>query len=240
MSQDETLLIDAPLVADPDAARELGAPDIATIADDDLKGSRFLLVRRGIRSIDVGGTPGGAVEFVATFQPADGTRFVSALLGMRLVTPQGIQIVDLAPTVKFDEAVKYTVDDKGKCALSVKKIVQAGTAHNVHAEYVVYNCSVQGAGTGTSLARWTFKENPARRDGLGPEQALALTLPVVGPVRATVNVSARLERTGLAGAIAAFRDVVFGPTPEERFYEFTFEIPAPQPVTIIGRFLLLG
>jgi hypothetical protein len=240
MIQGDTLLIDAPLIPDPDAMQELSAPDIEAIADEDLKGSRLLLVRRGVRSINVGGTPGGAVEFVCTFQPADGTRFVSARLVMHLVTPQGIKIVALAPSVKPDEAVKYTIDDKGKFSVSVKKVVEAGREQNVHTEYAFYNCAVQGSGTGTSLARWTFRENPARRDGLGPEQSLALSLPLVGSVHGTVSVSARLARPGLAGVIDAIRDLVLGPSPDERQYQIAFEIPEAQHVLIIGSFLLLS
>ena len=46
MNGEETLLIDSPLVPDPDADEEMGSTDVEAIADEDLKGSRLLLVRR--------------------------------------------------------------------------------------------------------------------------------------------------------------------------------------------------
>ncbi|NEQ42222.1 MAG: hypothetical protein F6K00_01145 [Leptolyngbya sp. SIOISBB] len=70
-----------------------------------------------------------------------------------------------------------------------------------------------------------FRENPDRRDGIGPEQVLTLTLPVVGQVIGTVIVSARLAKPGLQGGLEAIRDLILGSTPKERFYPIAFEIP---------------
>ena len=92
-------------------------------------------------------------------------------------------------------------------------------------QYAKYHCKVQGTGEGTNLARWDFRENPDRRDGIGPEQVLTLTLPVTGQVTGTVIVSARLAKPGLQGSLEAVRELILEPTPEERFYPITFEIP---------------
>lgn len=93
MNEEETLLIDAPLVPDPDAEEEMGPGDLEPIADEDLRGSRLLLVRRAIEPIDLEGTPGGVVQLACTFQPAQGTRFTFAQFRLRLVIPAGIRII---------------------------------------------------------------------------------------------------------------------------------------------------
>src|SRR4051794_15578353 len=98
MSQNEDLLIDQPLVPDPDADEEMGSTDVEAVADADLRGSRLLLVRRAIEPIDLEGTPGGGVlQLACTFQPAAGARFTFAQFLLRLATPEGLRIIDLAP-----------------------------------------------------------------------------------------------------------------------------------------------
>lgn len=226
MSQDDMLLIDAPLVPDPDADEELGPADAKTIADEDLKGSRLLLVRRPAEGIDLDGILGGAIEFVCTFQPGQGTRFTSARLLLSLATPEGIKVVDVAPReVRENEPVRFSYDRKGKLVLKYM-IAEASTETGSHKEFAVYHCAVQGSGESTSLARWDFKENPNRQDGLGPEQVLALTVPVTGSVTGTVSVSARLARAGLRGRTEAIRDLVLGAR-DERKYPIAFVIPHP-------------
>jgi hypothetical protein len=235
----DEVLIDAPLVPDPDADEEMGPTDIEAIADQDLEGSRLLLVRRAAEPIDLEGTPGGAISFACTFQPADGTRFTSALLLLRLNTPEGVRIIDVAPRDVPDQPVQFAVDRKG--TLSVKpKLVEASVEAGTRKEFAVYHCAVQGSGAGTALARWNFRENPHRRDGLGREQVLVLTLPVTGPVTATVSVSARLERDGLRGRLEALRDLILGVRPEDRQYPLSFEIPQQPPRSGLSRFLRLG
>lgn len=239
MSEDEMLLIDAPLVADPDADEEMGPGDAEAIADEDLEGSRLLLVRRVAEAVDLDGTPGGAVQIACTFQPARDTRFTWARLLLRLSTPQGVRIVDLAPrVVREDEPVRFTLDRSGKIGLSYK-VAEASAEAGKHKEYVIYYCSIQGSGEGTSLARWDFNENPHRKDGLEREQVLALTVPVTGTVTGTVSVNARLTRAGLRGRIAAIRDLVLGANPGERSYPFAFEIPATPPAKDLTHFLPL-
>lgn len=240
-NEEETLLIDAPLVPDPDADEELGSTDVEAIADEDLRGSRLLLVRRASEPIDLEGTPGGLVQLACTFQPGQGTRFTSAQFRLRLVTPDGIRIVDLAPRSLDDpNPVEVTLNRKGQLGLTshtvpIEPIVEIGLSK----KYVRYHCQVQGSGEGTSLARWDFMENPDRRDGIGQEQVLTLTLPVTGQVTGSVIVSARLARSGLRSSIEAIRDMILGAQPNERSYPITFEIPETPSPNGPARFLRL-
>ena len=148
------------------------------------------------------------------------------------MTPDGIRIIDLAPRSLDDpNPVEFTVNRKGQLSVtslpvSIESSVEIGSSK----KYVRYHCRVQGSGEGTSLARWDFKENPDRRDGIGQEQVLTLSLPVTGQVTGRVIVSARLARSGLRGSIEAIRDMILGAKPNERSYPITFEIPeAPLP-----------
>jgi hypothetical protein len=224
---DETLLIDAPFFPDPDAGEELGPTDLEAIADEDLNGSRLLLVRRAIEPIDLEGMKGGVVQIACTFQPALGTRFTSAQFRLRLMAPEGIKIIDLAPRSLDDpNPVELTLNGKGKLgiknpAVPIEPEIEVGMSK----KYSKYHCKVQGAGEGTNLARWDFRENPDRRDGIGQEQVLTLTLPVIGQVTASVIVSARLAKPGVQGGLEAIRDLILGPSPDERFYPLSFEIP---------------
>lgn len=225
MRANEVLLIDEPLTPDPDADEELGPGDLEAIADEDLKGSRLLLVRRAVEAVELDGAPGGAVQFACTFQPARDARFTWARLLLRLDTPPGVRVIDLAPrVVRENEPVRFTLDRSGKISL-VYQGAEAGVERGTHKEYSVYNCSIQGSGEGTALARWDFNESPHLKDGLGREQVLALTVPVTGPVTATVTVNARLARKGLRARIEAIRDLVLGARPGERHYPISFEIP---------------
>ena len=233
MSNEEVPLVDAPLAPDPDADEELGPPDVAAIADEDVRGSRLLLVRRAAEPIEVDGTAGGAVQIACTFQPADGSRFVWARLLLRLESPEGIYIVDLAPREVLDEPVQYTVDNR--LNLGVSKVLEIGGGVSVQREFAAYHCRIHGSGESTALARWDFSENPGTRAGLGREQVLALTLPTTGEVAGTVSASARLSRGGLLGGVDAVRDLILGPY--ERQYPIGFVIPRTQPPTRSRRFL---
>lgn len=239
MSDEETMLADVPLVADPNATEELGATDIEAIADEDLKGSRLLLVRRVVESIDLEGTPGGIVQLVCTFQPAEGARFSSAQFRLRLATPAGLKVIDLEPRVVDDKhPVEFTIDKKGKLGLSIPSVpIEPSVEIGSSKKYVRYHCTVQGSGAGTSLARWDFRENPDRRDGIGLEQVLTLTLPVIGPVTGNVTVSARLVRSGLRGKIDAIRDLIVGA--DDRSYPISFEIPKISSPSVLEKFLKL-
>ena len=227
--------MDEPLVPDPDAGAELGPGDTIAIADEDLRGSRLLLVGRATEAIQLDGSTGGAIELACTFQPANGTRFEWARLLLRLTSPAGVTILDLAPREALDEPVTVSVDRRGSLTLGLEGVATADAGIGANKQYLSYHCSVQGSGAATALARWDFKENPDRRDGLGGEQALVLTLPVTGVVQATVMVSARCARSGTPGRLAdAIRDLVL-PAPE-RTFPVTFDIPSVPPDGGEGRF----
>lgn len=235
MNADE-LLIDSALIPDSDADQELGA-DVEALSDADLQGSRLLVVRRGVEPIDVDGTPAGLVQLACSFQPADGARFASAQFRLRFRTPDGVRILDLAPRVIDDpNPVELTLNRKGQ--LSVKAVaVEPSAEISATKKYVRYHCTVQGSGEGTNLARWDFRENPDRRDGIGREQVLTVTLSVTGPITGEVLVSARLARPGLGGAVDAVRDLILGPRPTERSYPITLNIPAHESPSGLERLL---
>ena len=217
------MLVDVALVGDPDAEEELGDGSGA-IADEDLGGSRLLLAKRAVTPITIAGEAGGLVELICTFQPAYETRFTWARLTILLQTPEGIQIVDLAPREIEDERpVKITVDGKGSLGLTHGP-AEAGAERSTTKEYEVYHCAVQGSGISTAKARWDFRESAHKKDGLGAEQALVMTLPVTGKVSGLVLVNARLARSGLGAMVSAVRDMVLGE--ERRDYAFSIEIPS--------------
>lgn len=233
---EQDVLIDSPLEPDRDATEELGPADVQPIADEDLKGSRLLLVRRAIEAVDIDGCPGGAVELACTFQPAENYRFASARLVLKLTTPAGVRFVDVQPVeVPEDEPVKFVLDRKGKLSLKYWNI-KGGSEAGVRIEYETYHCVVTGAGQGTQLARWDFKENPHRRDGLRAAHALAFTVLSVGTVTGEVIVTARLARPGLAGAVDAIRDLILG-SREGQHYSVHFDIPAMKATPGLLRFL---
>lgn len=221
----DEILIDAPLVPDPDADEEMGPGGAEAIADEDLRGSRFLLVRRAIEAIDISGTQGGAIKFACTFHAAAGTRFVEARLALRLTEPPGVSIHDLAPReVRENEPVRFNLDEKGKLSLGYAKVgAEFGQESGTTTEFAIYHCAVKGSGENTMLARWDFIENPHKQDGIGHEQVLALTIPVIGQVVGNISVSARLVRPGLKGTWDAIREMVVGE--QERNYPVFFTIP---------------
>ncbi len=230
----DELLLDEPLIADTNAEEEMGPNDAEPIADEDLKGSRLLLIRRAVEAIDLEGTPGGAVELVCTFQPARNARFTWAQIVLKLTMPDGLRFLDVAPhDVKEGDSVKFTVDIKGK--LGVKHVpAEAGIEAGEKKEFSIYHCAVQGSGAGTALARWDFRENPHTQAGLGQDQSLTLTLPCTGKIRAEARVATRIARAGVGGAIQALRDLVLGRGPEP--YTVSFEIPAGQDDSVTRRF----
>jgi hypothetical protein len=216
------VLLDEPLVADPDADDELFSDEAEAIADEDLRGSRLLLVGRA-EAIDLAGSRGSKIELASTFQPADGARFTSARLVLHVTAPS-VKIIDVAPRDVRDEPVAVEVNHEGKLSLEIEAVGGAGFGAGKTKHFSTYHCAIQGSGAATAIARWEFKENPDRRDGLGTDQALALTLPVAGTVHATVTVTARLVRGAFTNRVAdAFRDLVL-PT-AKRSYPVTFEIP---------------
>ncbi|HYR11930.1 MAG TPA: hypothetical protein VEQ60_29370 [Longimicrobium sp.] len=233
----DEVLVDAPLVADPDAGQELSPDDPQTLGDEDLKGSRLLVVRRGAWGRELASGAYGVVQIACTFQPAEGARFTWARIALRLEAPPGVRILDLAPRVAPEgEPVKITLSQQGR--LGIRALSgEARGEHGARKEFLVYHCQVQGAGESTPLARWDFRENPHRRDGIGPEQELLLTLPVVGPVSGTLTASARLVRPGVAGGLERFRDLVLRRGPHERRHPVSFDITTAPRASDDARFL---
>ena len=136
--------------------------------------------------------------------------------------------------------VEFTLNRKGQLGVTGLPVpVEPGVEICSSKKYTKYHCRVQGSGEGTNLARWDFKENPYRRDGIGQEQVLTLTLPVTGQVTGNVIVSARLARSGLHGRIEAIRDLILGTKPNKRSYQITFEIPEMPSPNGLARFLRL-
>jgi hypothetical protein len=231
MSDEPEVLLEAELAADPDADEELGPAGGEAIADEDIRGSRLLLVRRAAQAIQFDGGLGGAVELVCTFQPSAGTRFVWAQLRLRVTSPAGLQFYDIGPRdVRDDQPVQYVLDRKGKISLKYHGVGAEGEQGS-RQEFKVYHCAVQGSGEGTSLARWDFNESPVRKDGLGSEQSLMLTLAATGRIEGHVSTNARLVRAGLAGSLSAIRDLVMGGGSGERWHRVVFEVPAQLPAS---------
>jgi hypothetical protein len=113
--------------------------------------------------------------------------------------------------------------------------IEASAEAGFKKKYAIYNCKIQGSGEGTKLARWDFKEDPDRRDGIGQEQVLTLTLPVTGRVIGSVIVSARLARPGLQGGLDAIKDLILG-SPQDRAYLIDFIIPTAPSSSGLSKF----
>jgi hypothetical protein len=242
MSDRNSLLIDIPLVADPDADEEMGANDVEAVADEDLAGSRLLLVRRQIEAIDLEGSPAGIVQFACTFQPAANARFTSAQFRLRLSEPAGLKVIDLAPSVLDDPApVEITLDHKGSLGLKVPSLLEIGPSFESGSslKYHQYHCSVHGSGVGTNLVRWDFRENPDKKAGIGREQVLTLTLPATGSITGSIIVSARLARPALRAGFDAIRDLIAGKKDDDRTYPVAFDIPPVSSRERLARFLNL-
>ncbi|MBC7821340.1 MAG: hypothetical protein IAG10_31010 [Planctomycetaceae bacterium] len=221
----DDVLIDVDLIPDPDATNELGPNVPVSIADEDLRGCRFLLTRRAVEAIKFEDTHGGAIQLACTFHPAQGMRFTWARVALRLKIPEGSRFADVGPVeVREREPVRFAVDRNGKLSLA-SKLINAEAEQSIGKEFVIYHCAVRGSGEGTALARWDFEENPHSREGLLGEQVLALTLPHSGRVEAIAVVTVRVARSGVRGKLDAVRDLVFGMSPEGRFYPVAFDIP---------------
>lgn len=215
------VLVDAPLVPNPDAGHEMG-PESETIGDADLRGSRLLLVREKAAGGVYEGRRYGVVQLVCVFHPAEGARFSWARLVLQLDTPPGVRIVDLVPRTVDGEPVQRVLIDRRRLGL---RNPQAGAETSSRMEFAVQHCEVQGSGISTPNARWDFTEDPVRKDGIGREQVLEFTVPAWGRVSGTLTASARLVRNGLVERV---RDLMLS-KPDERRYMVSFDIPEPAP-----------
>jgi hypothetical protein len=230
MNERGELLLDLPLAPDPDAEQEMGPGEAETITDEEARDCRLLLVRRAAEPAQLKGATGGVVALQCVFHPASGARFTRARLSLRLTAPADARIVDLQPRLQSGEPVKIVVNSEGRLGFNYE-IAEAEAGRSKETEFEIKHCAIQGSGENTTLARWDFTEDPVRKDGIVREQTLALTLPVIGLVQGTVNLSARLARPGLRGKLDAVRDLALGAPLGERQYPISFEIPpAPQGV----------
>jgi hypothetical protein len=213
---DDEVLLDAELIGDPDSARELGPAKTAELlADEDIKGSRILIVRRnpGPRQDQVGG--GALVEINCAFQSEEGMRFVSGRVTIQLVHPHGAVFLDVAPTeIRDPVKVTYTLEPGGKISLGLGRLsVEPSMTAKSQVEYNSFICRVRGSGVGSARAIWDFEEDAVLKQGIGPSQALAVTVPASQTVNAELLVKATIAKNGWLGAA---RDLVLGRTPEER------------------------
>ena len=232
------VLLNEALVPDPYQDEEMGARDVAAIADEDLKGSRLLLVQRSVEKIDLDGSPGGAIGLACTFQPALGARFTYAQLVLKLTSPDGARLIDVAPkSVRDGEAVRFTVDMKGKIGVKHAPVEASGEVGE-KAEFSVYHCLVQGSGEGTAMARWDFQENRDTEMGLGQDQILTLTVPFIGAVQIDIRLSARVVRGGFTGAFEGVRDLILPPKSSQ--YSVAFNIPEQKFAFGLSRFFHLS
>jgi len=240
-TSDEDVLLQAPLTPDAFADGELEGSGLERIADEDLRGSRLLLLRRAVEHLELPGSSGGALQIACTFHPAPGCRFTWARISMHFTTPSGLQILDVAPReTREREAVQLTVDRTGKLGIKTHG-VEASAKSGTQAEFAVYHCAIQGSGEGTDHALWDLTENAHRKDGVGREQLLAVTLPGAGVITAALSVNARLVRSGVAGKFDAVRDLILGRRDAALNYTLAFTIPEKPPATGLSRFLrLLG
>jgi hypothetical protein len=231
---DEEVLLEAELVPDPDEAQEMGSQVPQLIGDQELRGCRFLLVRRTAEPFKTDSLKGLAVELACTFQPAPNTRFSWAQIVLNLVQPTDANFLDVGPeAVRESEPVRFTFDSKGK--LGVKYVpLSAEMEESAKQEFSVYHCDIQGSGASTKKARWDFRENPHTLQGLGRNQSLTFLLPEAPHFAFQASMSARIVRGGLNGVIESARSLISGPNVAS--YAVELDFPAPQP-SRIARFL---
>lgn len=85
-------------------------------------------------------------------------------------------------------------------------------------------CVIRASGESTSLALWTFVEEPIN-SGLGAEYLLSLDIPATGTVVGVLSISARVVRQGLPGVKDRVIDLINGRNKEERHHPIRFLIP---------------
>jgi hypothetical protein len=220
---DNMVLLDAQLVPDPDSTLEMGVTRAELLTDEDIAGSRILIVKRkrGLKKPRDGDR--AMTEIECTFHPAPTTRFVSARVTVKILAPQDATFLGVAPTIVSDPVkVEYNHEPNGKISIKVGVLSVAPTiAAHTKLEYDSYICHVRGSGEGSRRAIWDFDEDRNLKLGIGLSQALAMTVPSAHAVRGELNVSASLARNGVIGAV---RDMVLGKSrPEDTFNFMVYE-----------------
>ncbi len=221
--KDENLLIDIPFVPNPDAEKEMSANDAEQLADEDIRGSRFLLVKRVVETIDINGKNGGAIQISCEFQPAENTRFTWGRVALTLVSPENVKLISVQPEIVRDSnPVNFKVDQNGKITLGYPDYAGAEAGAGKQKEFVVYDNLVQGTGEGTNKAVWIFKENTGK-SGLMPKNILSFSVPVTGEVKVMLSANCRIARRGIDGLADKIRDLIIQP-PEPQLRQLTFHI----------------
>src|SRR5262245_40752583 len=103
MMTHDIVLLDVPLVPDPDTHEEMGQSDVGVIADQELNECRLLITRRSVNGIEINGAPGGLLKLGCSFQSTHGIRFAWARFVLTIEAPGNTVIVDIAPATKLDE-----------------------------------------------------------------------------------------------------------------------------------------
>jgi len=201
-----SMLLDEPLVGEPNENFELYVEESRTLSDDEIRGARLQILCQSVERVD-GGT---AVALDLFFQPPDAARFTYARITLKLLKPEAALFYDVAPLEIVDSRpVEFTVENKGLPKLTVTyKAVEAGVeaGKTYGKKYTSYECLVSGTGVSTQFADWRFSENSNIKDGLIRNARVAVILPEDGPFEI------ELTKPGLAGALDRMRTLVFGPS----------------------------
>lgn len=215
-------LIDAPLVGDPDAERELNVSPAEALSDDEIRGARFSLVRRGVERVQGDGFSGLAVALDAYFHPAPGTHFSDAEIRINLTQPAGTVFADVAPAEwREPEPVRFKIERSATLGITAE-LAKAGLGRTETVEYTRYYCRIRGSGAGHSRARWTLEENEKTGEGVGQVSRLVLTLAGDGPFAADLLMRCQLVRPGIAGVVDRVRELILGPQlTDGRLMQFT-------------------
>ncbi len=218
---DKEILLDAKLIGDPDALREMGAQPAEVLMDPEyLEGARVLIVKRGAETGDEEQDGGAVVRLDCAFHPAPGTRFVSARVMVKLIQPQGAMFLDIAPReIREPVKVEYSGESNGKLSVKLGPISfePAGTATS-KVGYDSFICRVKGSGANSLRAIWDFEEDAVLKQGIGLDQALAMIVPGGRTVKGELSVTARLARNGALGSAL---DMLLGGGHEEHAPEVT-------------------
>lgn len=240
MTEQDDLLIEAKLIPDPEESEEMSAGDVEQLTDEEIYGSRLLLVRRAVEAIDLDGESGGAIQISCEFHPAENTRFSWAQVSLLLESPAGAKFISVQPDVVSDATpINFQVNRSGKLTLGYPDYAGVEAGGEKQKQYAIYHNLVRGSGEGTAKAIWTFTENPHTKTGLGQKNTLAITVPLTGTVKASLTVNCRIVRAGVKGFMDKVRDLIIE-RPEPESQRVIFEIPAAKSKSFFDFFKLTG
>ncbi|MEM6412999.1 MAG: hypothetical protein AAF683_15865 [Pseudomonadota bacterium] len=203
----ETLLLDAPLVPDPDEAFELSDTETtAFLTDDEVKDARFNVKVVSVERV----ADGLAVALKAGFDPMPRSRFTYARVSIRAIRPDDLEFVDFAPKeIRDSKAIKMTVTKALSLSAEGEGVKGEVALGDRTAEYAYYDCIARGMASSGSV-RWTFEENEVIRNGIGTHQVMSFTVPMQTPFDISVQTTCNVIRPGIAGLGDKIRTLVFG------------------------------